>query len=149
MSSVISRFEISDHLTPMEVTALKTAWLLIKPNLLQHSTNIFAKFYESHPNYLCCFDNYADNHKLHTHSTIVVQLVSDLIERGLSESKFFDCTLYEIAKRHQNIVNRFDVAKFSESFKEYVCHEIEKHMTRTVREAFDKFFKLIESRFCE
>ena len=123
-------------------TSLISAWMLIKSNLQSHARNIFAHFFEQHPEYLRLFDNEA----LHTHSESVLQLFTDLIDNGLQNAEVFDCIMEEIVKRHEHITRK-DVMKLNEIISEYVQKVLKRHMTRTLREAVEKFFIMIESKF--
>lgn len=123
-------------------TSLISAWMLIKSNLQSHARNIFAHFFEQHPEYLRLFDNEA----LHSHSESVLQLLNALIEDGLQDDEVFDCIMAEIVKRHEHITRK-DVMKLNEIISEYVLKVLKRHMTRTLREAVDKFFLMIESKF--
>lgn len=146
--SAASKIDSPTGLSEAQKTALITAWQrLISPNLISHSRNIFAKFYDIYPNYLHAFENNFGNHMLHTHSERVFQLYNDLIDIGLYKSNFFNYTMDEIVKRHKEIVNRGDVAKLNEIIKDYLLKILERHMTRTLREAIEVFLLQIESRF--
>lgn len=123
-------------------TGLITAWTLIKPNLTSHARNIFANFYEQNPEYLRLFDNDA----LHSHSESVLQSLTSLIDDGLHNDEIFDCIMEEIAKRHER-TNRQDVMKLNEIIRAYILKVLKRHMTRTLREALDSLFAMIESRF--
>lgn len=123
-------------------TSLISAWMLIKSNLQSHARNIFAHFFEQHPEYLRLFDNEA----LHSHSESVLQLLNALIEDGLQDDEVFDCIMAEIVKRHEHITRK-DVVKLNEIISEYVLKVLKRHMTRTLREAAEKFFLMIESKF--
>lgn len=123
-------------------TSLITAWMLIKTNLQSHARNIFAHFFELNPDYLRLFDN----NTLHSHSESVLQLLTALIDDGLQNAEVFDCIIEEIVKRHEHI-SRQDVMKLNEIINGYVLNVLKRHMTRTLREAIENLFVMIESRF--
>lgn len=123
-------------------TSLTSAWMLMKSNLQSHARNIFAHFFEQNPEYLRLFDIEA----LHTHSESVLQLFTALIDDGLQNGEVFDCIMEEIVKRHEHITRK-DVMKLNEIISEYVLKVLKRHMTRTLREAVEKFFIMIESKF--
>lgn len=123
-------------------TGLITAWTLIKPNLTSHARNIFASFYEQNPEYLRLFDN----DPLHTHSEKVLHSFTSLIDDGLHNDEIFDCIMEEIVKHHEYI-NRQDVMKLNEIIRAYISKVLKRHMTRTLSEAIDSLFVMVESRF--
>ena len=135
-------FRKTMRMNAAQKTSLISAWMLIKSNLQSHARNIFAHFFEQHPEYLRLFDNEA----LHTHSESVLQLFTDLIDDGLQNAEVFDCIMEEIVKRHEHITRK-DVMKLNEIISEYVQKVLKRHMTRTLREAVEKFFIMIESKF--
>lgn len=132
------------HLNEAQKTSLITAWTLIKPNLKSHAHKIFAAFFDQNPEYLQLFDN---NKSLHSHSESVLQLLTALIDDGLQNAEAFDCIMEEIVKRHHDTISRRDVMKLDEIIGGYVLKVLKRHMTRTLREAIETFFVMIESRF--
>lgn len=140
LASEIHRRKLRMDVT--QKTGLITAWTLIKPNLKSHARNIFASFYEQNPEYLRLFDN----ELLHSHSEKVLQSFTSLIDNGLHDDEIFDGIMEEIVKHH-DYINRQDVVKLNEIIRDYVLEVLKRHMTRTLREAMDLLFVMIESRF--
>jgi hypothetical protein len=140
LASEIDRRKLRMDVSHM--TGLITAWTLIKPNLTSHARNIFASFYEQNPEYLRLFDN----DPLHSHSEKVLQSFTALIDEGLQSDELFDSIMEEIVKHHEHI-SRQDVIKLNEIIRAYVSKVLKRHMTRTLREALDSLFVMVESRF--
>lgn len=135
-------FRKKSRLDVSQKTGLITAWTLVKPNLKSHARNIFASFYEQNPEYLRLFDN----DTLHIHSESVLQTFTSLIDDGLHNDEIFDGIMEEIVKRHEH-VSRQDVMKLNDLIRAYIVKVLRRHMTRTLREAMDSLFIMIESRF--
>ena len=133
-----------DNLTAAQKVGLQTAWNLIRPNLQNHALNIFAKFYDTHRNYL---DLFQDHHKLHEHTEKTLEVYTNLIDDGLYCLEHFNYTMSKVSQKHQSILNRSDIIKLNEIIKEYIFKYLEQHMTKTLREAFDIFLSNVESFF--
>lgn len=143
-SSKFPRKSLKIEMNVAEKTSLITAWMLIKPNLQTHARNIFAHFYEVNPQYLHLFNM----ESLHSHSEFVLQFLTSLIDDGLNnDCEVFDCIMEEIVKHHRHNITRQDVEKLNEIINDYVLKVLKRHMTRTLREAIEKFLLMIESKF--
>lgn len=126
------------RMSAAQKTSLITAWTLIKPNLKSHARNIFAYFYDRHREYLRLFDN----DTLHSHTEIVLQSFTSLIDNGLN-----DCIMEEICKRCHEHITRQDVMRLNEIIGDYVLRVLKRHMTRTLREAIEILLTSIELKF--
>lgn len=135
-----------DKFTPLQIEALIIAWTLLKQDLISHSRNIFAKFYDKYPHYLHHFNN---NPAMHNHTEKVLQIYTDLIDNGLRDLGYFKCTMLHVSQLHQTILNRSDIIKLNEIIKEYIFKLLAKQMTRTLREAVDTFLSYTESFFAD
>lgn len=123
---------------------LLQAWMLIRPELQNHTVNIFAKFYDRHRNYLGYFQ---DQLRLHQHTDKVLEIYTSLIDYGLQDLDHFYTTMSKVSQKHQTILNRCDVIKLNEILKEYIFKFIGCQMTKTIQEALDIFLSNVESYF--
>lgn len=132
------------ELTAAQRIGLQQTWMFIRPQLQNHAVNIFAKFYDTHRNYLGYFQ---DHIKLHQHSDKVLEIYTSLIDDGLQDIDHFYTTMSKVSQKHQNILNRSDIIKLNEILKEYIYKFLAQHMTLTIRDAFDIFLSNVESYF--
>lgn len=126
----------------LQKQALKTAWMLIKPQIHKHGLNIFSRFYDKYPPYL---QHFSDNRSLHEHTTKALDIFTKLIEDGLEDFGYFKCITSQVSQHHQRVLNQLDIIKVNEIIREYFCEFLAKNMTKTLKEAIDILLLCIES----
>lgn len=132
-------------LSESQKTALIAAWSLISPNLYDLSMNIFAKFYDSNPEYLSLF--YAlGNDVMHQHTEDVLLMFTDIIDKGLRDPEVFNESLKQVQNSHRRI-SRDDVRKLHQVIKKFFLEQIAPHKTKTLEDAIDILMTKIELRF--
>lgn len=131
-------------LTEAQKTALIVAWSMLKIDQISHARSIFAQFYDQYPNYLNYFD---DNQTLHAHTDDVLIVIGNLID-NLRNEEMFEENLQNLLQQHGNLT-RSDMVHLNDIIKGYILKLLERQTTRTFREALEKLFLQIESRFPE
>lgn len=132
-------------LTSAEKTALLMAWDYLKPNLMDHIRNIFAKFYDAYPNYL---DYFCNNELLHSHTDEAKDFLDQLIENGMRDDLDYERLIYEVKKIHPTLT-RTDMMSFDDLAKKYFYSMLAPHMSRTLRSAIERVFSGVEARFTD